>query len=94
MSATLATPDIHRWVDKLSPAQAERLKAVAENDEILPAIEASDVADYDSPVENWLRTTVRAACERHAAGLERTYTSAEVHEMLEARRAERSAKAA
>jgi len=86
MSATLATPDIHRWVDKLSPAQTERLKAVAENDEILPAIEASDAANYDSPVENWLRTTVRETCERVAAGKEKTYSGDEVRAWLEARR--------
>jgi len=84
MSATLATPDIHRWVDKLSPAQTERLKAVAENDEILPAIETSDTAD--SPVENWLRTTVAATYDRFMAGQEKSYSIDEVRAWLEARR--------
>jgi len=84
MSATLATPDIHRWVDKLSPAQTERLKAVAENDEILPAIETSDVAD--SAVENWLRTTVAANYDRMMAGEANFRSVAEVRELLEARR--------
>jgi len=86
MSATLATPDIHRWVHKLSPAQTEWLKAVVENDEILPAIQTSDAADYDSPVENWLRTTVAANYDRMMAGEANFRSVAEVRELLEARR--------
>jgi len=94
MSATMAAPEIHRWVDKLSPAQAERLKVVAANDELLPPIENSAKAEPDSAVENWLLTVVKATCERLEAGQERTYTPEEVHQMLEARRAERRAQAA
>ena len=39
-------------------------------------------------VEYWLRTTVKAACERLDSEQERTYSVDEVHEMLKARRAE------
>ena len=85
MSATVAPPAIHKWVDGLSPVQVERLRTMAEQDDVLPAIEPDN-----SPVETWLRTTVAAAYDRFIAGEEKAISGDEVQAMLEARRAERA----
>ena len=91
---SLVAPDIHQWVDRLSPAQTERLRAVAASDDVLPPIEVLENPERDSAVQNWLQTTVKATCERFESGVERTYTPDEVHQLLEARREERRAQAA
>ena len=86
MSATVAPPAIHKWVDGLSPAQVDRLLIVAEHDDVLPSIESSTNSADNSPVEAWLRTTVRATCERIAAGDGKFRSTEEVMEWLESRR--------
>ena len=46
MSISVTPSGIHRWVDGLSPVQAERLRIVAEMDDLLPAIEP-DISPVD-----------------------------------------------
>lgn len=63
----MATPEIHRWVDTLSPMQAEHLCTVIEYDEVLPPL--NDAPAVTNPaLEAWLRNVAAPASEVVKAG--------------------------
>jgi hypothetical protein len=82
-------PTIHEWVDRLSPAQRDRLRIVANQDEALPPIgeDNTDVTE-SAAFSAWVQAEVAPAIERIVAGDEHGYSGDEVLEWLAARRAQ------
>jgi hypothetical protein len=83
MSTTIPAPDLHQWLDTLTPGQQDHLRVMVDQSGVLPPVASPSV-------ENWLRTTVVATCERIAAGTEKMFTSEEADAWLEATRAARA----
>jgi len=88
MSAAMAAPAIHEWVDQLSPAQQNHLRVVINRDGELPPIseDASDTT-MTSAFAAWVQAEVAPVMERIASGEEPGYSGDEVLEWLAARRA-------
>ncbi|MCL2595264.1 MAG: hypothetical protein FWD83_07070 [Promicromonosporaceae bacterium] len=68
MNAMLEAAPVLRWADRLSPAQREHLRLIVSNDDVLPPIEEEAETESADAIEKWLRTTVKATCERVDAG--------------------------
>lgn len=49
MSATIAPPELHAWIDRLSPAQFDRLTQVVRSDDTLPPLVASTLQTAQRP---------------------------------------------
>ena len=67
MSAITSAPDIHQWVDELTPIQQDFLRVIVSDSDLLPAI-SSKLSAPDASFENWLRTEVLPVHYRVVAG--------------------------
>ncbi|MCL2595108.1 MAG: hypothetical protein FWD83_06270 [Promicromonosporaceae bacterium] len=85
MTAVMEAPTFHRWVDRLSSAQLDRLRVMVSRDGELPSIEDEAMASTDEAVETWLRETVLPVHQRVAAGGGRRVTLDESRARISAR---------
>ena len=73
VNALATAPEMHQWLDKLSPDQTEHLRVVIEYDEVLPPLNDSPEATNPA-LETWLRNIAAPATEAVKAGQVKMYS--------------------
>ncbi|MCL1899130.1 MAG: hypothetical protein FWG11_01180 [Promicromonosporaceae bacterium] len=88
MSAIMAAPAIHRWVDRLDAAQAAELRDWVATKATMPPIDedASDITETPE-FAAWVQAEVAPVMARIAAGEATGYSGDEVLEWLAAKQA-------
>ena len=78
MTIPLTTPRLVRWVERLTPEQANALEEAVLASEVLPPIDGENEPLDSAAVESWLANVAAPIHDRVAAGGGEFFTPAEV----------------